>query len=244
MRVKTSPIYLLEDYVIRYTIHPDGVGAEPLPDDIEALGLHVGMRARSATIVEAPKKLLDRLGNVGLPFATVANRSVVVDHDRTTMQVSVDVNCGPLSYFGETRIDGNTEVDTQYLRKLLPWRDGKTFTQKQLEQYRARLAATGLFERVQVSPAQQVAEDGRLPVLVSVLERKHRSIGVGLGYSTDQGPSADVFWEHRNLWGRQESLRLSANASVNLKTFSADVRQPHYPVLDQDLLFNAGRKGE
>ena len=240
VRVETGPVYLLEDYAIHYADRPShGADVGELPREIEPLGLHTGMRARSASIVEAQKTLLEMLGNTGRPFALVVNRSIIVDHDRTTMQVAVDIDPGPFSRFGETRIEGNEGVDTAYLRKLLPWREGETFTQKQLELYRVRLAGTGLFERVQVSTAQQAVEDGDLPVLVNVHERTHRAVGVGLGYSTDQGPSADVFWEHRNIWGRQEWLRLSANTSINAQTFTTDVRKPHFPVLDQHLLFNA-----
>ena len=34
---------------------------------------------------------------------------------------------------------------------------------------------------------------------VTLAERKHRSVGFGLDYRSDDGPGARAFWEHRNL---------------------------------------------
>src|SRR3546814_12042387 len=78
-----------------------------------------------------------------------------------------------------------------------------------------RLADTGLFSTVNAEAAPQAADDGSLPVKVSLVEREHRSIGAAAAYSTDVGPSLELFWEHRNLMGQNENLRASAPASQN-----------------------------
>lgn len=244
VRVDTGTVFLLEDYIIRYRGDSASTDGVELPRDIEPLGLHIGTPARSAVIVQAQKNLLVELENTGRPFAAVVDRKVLVDHERTTVRVDVDVDLGAMAHFGETSIAGNTGVDTAYLQKLIPWKPGKTFAKSDLDVYRARLAATGLFERVQVASAPEAAVDGSLAVAVHVEERPHRSIGVGASYSTDRGPSTDAYWEHRNLWGRQEWLRVSANASMDVQTLSTDVRKPHFRILDQHLLFNANANRE
>src|SRR3546814_1914430 len=77
-----------------------------------------------------------------------------------------------------------------------------------------RRADTGLFSTVNAEAALQAADDGSLPVTVSLVEREHRSIGAAAAYSTDVGPSLELFWEHRNLMGENENLRASATASL------------------------------
>lgn len=244
VQVDTGPIFLLEDYTVHYKSDGATTTAQTLPQDLDAMGLYIGMPARSSSIVQAQKTLVVTLENMGRPFATVTERSVVVDHDRTTMRVRLEVDPGSPARFGKTRITGNDEVETAYLQKLVPWKQGETFAKSELDAYRAQLTGTGLFERVHVSSSPQLADDGSLDVEITVQERKHRSIGVGLGYSTDQGPSADAYWENRNMWGRQESLRVSASTAADVQTLSADMRKPHFQIVDQHLLFNANANKE
>jgi translocation and assembly module TamA len=77
-----------------------------------------------------------------------------------------------------------------------------------------------------------------VPVSITLIEREQRSIGVAAAYSTDIGPSLEVFWEHRNLMGKNEQLRLSATGSLIEQTGEIDFRKPAFLQPDQDLLAN------
>jgi len=62
-----------------------------------------------------------------------------------------------------------------------------------------------------------------------------RTIALGGGYSTSEGFGLEATWEHRNLWGEQELLRLKATASEIEQSFSAALSKPHFKRLDQTL---------
>ena len=73
--------------------------------------------------------------------------------------------------------------------------------------------ALGAFGSVRARAAERLDEAGRLPVTFTVAERARHALGVNLAYETNYGPSIRVYWEHRNLFGRAERLRLEAEVA-------------------------------
>ena len=73
--------------------------------------------------------------------------------------------------------------------------------------------ALGAFGSVRARAAERLDEAGRLPVTFTVAERARHAMGVNLAYETNYGPSIRVYWEHRNLFGRAERLRLEAEVA-------------------------------
>ena len=108
-----------------------------------------------------------------------------------------------------------------------------------LETTRQALAKTGLFPSVKVEAGEQVGPDGTLPVTVAVKEAPHRSIGFGASYSTSEGLGGEVFWEHRNIFGRNEQLRLGLTAAEIEQSLEARFRKPAFLRRDQDLLIES-----
>ena len=71
---------------------------------------------------------------------------------------------------------------------------------------------------------------------VTLTEAKHRSIGIGLRYSTNEGPLGKIFWEHRNLFHEGESLNLSLTSGFVIQGVGADFRKPGVWSPDLDFL--------
>jgi len=223
--IETGPVYLLADYVMRYVGEAPPADAQP---DLATLGLHIGMPARAPAIVAAESALTARLAAGGYPFATVAKRRSVVDHDMTTMSVTVEVDSGPAASFGETRFEGVETVEEDYLRAVLEWQKGTRYDPQKVEETRAALAETGLFASVRIASAKEVGPDGRLPMIVRVTERSPRTIGFGASYSSSEGPRGSAFWEHRNLLSRNEDLRVDLAASQLEQSLKGAFRKPEF----------------
>lgn len=234
--VATGPVYLLADYAIDYV--PEPPVAKALPSGPDAVALRLGAPARAQAIVAAQRKLLRRLSEAGHPLARVVDRKVVVDHARRAASVELRVDPGPEARFGVTAVAGLEEVELDYVRRLVPWGREELYDQRKVDALRAALMDTNLFSSVKAEPGAAVAADGRLPVTVRVEERKHRSIGAGASFSSSEGFGAEVFWEHRNLFGRQEQLRLSLTVAEIIQGLSARFRKPHFGRLDQTLLLD------
>src|SRR5690606_29499952 len=91
--------------------------------------------------------------------------------------------------------------------------EGRDYSPAALERARRALMALGVFESVRAEPAAALTPDNRLPVTFHVSERPLRAIGGTLSYETNYGLGISAFWEHRNLFGGAERLRLEAEAA-------------------------------
>ncbi len=237
--VDPGALYLLSDYAITY--QPGALG---LPTDIEPLGLHIGMRAQSAPVVDAQAQLLDDLARLGHPLASVIDRTATVDHDQTLLSVDLRIDPGPRVSFGEVTITGLKNVDPWFIRRRIPWQRGMAWDQQQIDGLRETLDASQLFLNLAIVPAATPDADGSLPININVREAKRRSIGVGANFSTSEGIEAITFWEHRNLFGSGERLRISATIGEIQQKATARLRLPGFGRLDQDFVssIEAGRE--
>ncbi len=232
--VDPGPRYSLATYTIDYL--GDQPGMESLPWSPAPFGANPGMPARGEDIVAIEEKLLQHLENMGRPLAKVAERLAVVDHDARAMTVDLQVDPGPPVVFGPLAIDRLDKVDEDYIRYLVGWPEGEVFDQRVLEEARRTLSRTNLFRSVRLEAAEQLTDDNQLPVTARVEESKHRTIGVGLTYTTSEGVGGDLSWEHRNLFGRQERLVLSAHASEIRQQATATFLKPNFLARDQSLI--------
>lgn len=221
------------DIILAADAQPDGMA---LPAARE-FGYFPEMPARGADILAIEQAVLDRFRQTGHPFVAVAERNAVVDHDSKAMTVALRLAPGPAAVFGPLSITGLEKVDERYIRYILEWPEGQPWDERRLDESRRRLADTGLFRRIHLAPAAEVAQNGQLPAGLTVEEAKHRTLAVGLNYSTDEELGAELSWEHRNLLGRQERLLLSAEGSAVRRQASADFRKPNF--LARNLTFMA-----
>lgn len=236
VRVTVDPgePYLLAAYDISY----DEAEETDLPRNASSLGLSTGQRARAPLIVDAEAELLARLAELGRPFARISKREVVVDHRDLSVRVDLRIAAGPPSRFGALAVEGLEDVRESYIRRRIPWREGDRFDSRQIELFRARLAKGNLFRAIEIEAAQDPLPDGATPLAVTVSENKHRSIGASVGYSTTEYLGGEVFWEHRNMFGRGEIFRASAQAAALRQGFSGDLLIPDFRRLDQNLNLN------
>ncbi|TVR99423.1 MAG: outer membrane protein assembly factor [Rhodospirillales bacterium] len=211
----------------------------PTTPSLEDLGLTIGMRARAAPVVAAGRRLIDHLINDARPFAERTDRRAVVDYRDRTMTVDVFVDPGPPAGFGPVTFEGLDRTRLDYVEQWIDWSVGEPFRQDSLDTVQSGLVGTGLFASVVVTHAEALDADGNVPIQVSVIEDKPRSIGASIGWSTDRGFGGRAFWEHRNLFGRDEDLRLSADLDQLEQGGRIEFVRPNFRRLDRRLFATA-----
>ncbi len=218
--VAPGEVYTLAAFSARF------VGGPPLPTEqmplLADIGLTKGKAARAASILSAENQVVEHLRQNGFPLAKRLDHQALIYRDSRTMTVAVDIDPGPPASFGKVKVDGLERVDLAHVRRLIPWRTGDRYDDRQVQAARRKLASDALFASAAVTPAEQVKPDGSIDVAVSVREADRRSVGAGVTYSTDIGPGANVFWEHRNLFGEGEKLRLSLLGALNEQAAEAN----------------------
>lgn len=243
--VDPGTLYLIGDVVIDYDGTPPPTALQPAMEDI---GLILGMYAEAQTVITAETALARHFAESGYPAVDVVNRRVTVNHDTQLMSVFLTVVAGPSVTLGDVRFEGAETVRETYLRKLVPWKPGDAYKASIIEEYRRTLRSSGLFGTVAADVETDGADDAahieRAPVVVSLTETAQRSIGAGADYSTSEGPGLKTFWEHRNIFGESETLRLTAAGSALEQSLSADFRKPEFIARNQDFVVLAEAERE
>lgn len=231
--VDTGPTYRLQSYDVIF----QGESEEPrVPPPLSALGLRLDQRARAADVVGAEQRLLTTLADEAHPLADMTKREAIVDHNDRTMRVTVHIDPGPFTRFGPLAILGLETVREDYVRTLVPWQQGDPYDQRKVDAFRAKLIKAGLFTSVVIDRPDHLDENGELPMTLQLIEGKQRSVGVGAKYYTSEGPAGEVFWEHRNLFGRDEDLRITLELGQIRQQGTIDFTKPNWRRPDQDLL--------
>lgn len=208
----------------------------PHPED---LGLKQGRPARAATVLDAQKKIEEKLKKTGYPFARVDEKRVVVDHETKEVSVTFLVTSGPPARFGSTSVTGLESLDEKFVLGKIPWRRGEKFDSDLVSEFQRRLTRTNLFSQVQITHADSLTNDGELPISVKVSERKHRTVSIGARYYTDEGPGGKVSWENRNLFHGGERLAFSATASLLGYAGEASYTKPEFLRNDQTITLDS-----
>jgi translocation and assembly module TamA len=218
--IEPGPLFRIEEYVIRYVDEAPG-----RPDSFDDVDIAPEGEADGKTLQTQQQLFLDALWNRGYPAARMVGRRAVADLDAGTARAEFVFASGPRAHFGEIRVNGAKETAPRFIEKLAVFEKGELYERKQLVEYRDRLVETGLFSSVDVAPGAP-EPDGTAPVIVTVEERKRRTIGVGASYSTAEGPGARLFFEYRNLFHNGERARVELKGSRIEQAVLFNVEKP------------------
>lgn len=205
--------------------------------------LQAHQSARAADILAERERLLNAVLDQGYPFAKVALQPALVDHATGTVSVTYVVEPGPPATMGVVKVAGLERIDPAFMQQRTQFPANKSFQPSDISAMRDDLRSLDVFDSVKVTPAEQLAPDGSLPVDVLVAERKRHFIGLGANYATDRGAGVKAYWGDRNLFGGAEKLRLDAEISGFGENSLADTdynlsaafQKPDYLMRHQDL---------
>lgn len=186
--------------------------------------LKPGERARTRAILQEEQRLLRLLKSNGHPYARVARRRVLVNHDTEQVSVLWELDPGRALRFGETNFEGLDRLRLSAARQVIPWKEGDRFDIRKVETYETAALRSGLFStaQIEIEPGDQ----DRVDTHIRVTERKPRSIRLGVRYRSDTGPGATTAWEHRNLFRGAEQFGVTLDIDEIERGADASFRRP------------------
>ncbi len=234
LSVETGPAYTLKSFSLLYfgpdSTHPD------LPRTAGAVNVQAGVPARSDYVLSAQRQVLKHLAETGFPFAVIDDREVLIDHSDESMVVTLQISPGRQVRYGELLISGLSTVDLGYIREFTGWIQGEIFNQSRVDEFNQKLNSTGLFDSINIEISQNNYLEGKVPISVELIEGKHRTVGLSVDWSTDEGAGGEVFWEHRNLFGRQELFSAGLQLKETRNRLNLNFRKPRFRRPDQALV--------
>ncbi|AAS96575.1 outer membrane protein, OMP85 family [Nitratidesulfovibrio vulgaris str. Hildenborough] len=217
---------------------------EGFPRALSDAGVAGGAPARADDILDAVARIPVFLHERGHPFAVVTGTRFEVDHAAHTLHATVTVDPGPYVLMGGLDVEGADDVSRDYVATYVGWRPGQPWDERLVERFRESLRGTGLFSGMEVVPADHDDATGCRPVMARLTYGPPRSFGGGLRYDSALGPGVLAFWEHRNLWGGGERLRLELPVWERRQEVVASFRKPFLLRPDQDFIADAWARNE
>lgn len=239
VKIELGPVYPFAAFDIRFLQNGEEISAETLcpPITLKTLKVEIGAPALPETILSAEDLLLDELNLQGYAFASIKKREVFADQKAKTVLVLIEVETGPLTYFGPLTINGLERVKEKFFDKKLRWSEGELYHPKKIEKTQEALELSGLFRTVNITHGENPAEGDLIPIEISVREGKQRSIGFGLNYTTSLGPGVTAEWEDRNILGEGQKLSVRTDVWASLQDGSISYMIPDFKRQNQNLIW-------
>ena len=95
--------------------------------------------------MKAGETILTRYKENGYPFPKISHRDVIADFKTNQVEVSYQVSPGPFARFGTTRVTGLERLKPRYVYDLIPWKEGKPYDIRLINEARETLFDTNLF---------------------------------------------------------------------------------------------------
>ncbi len=176
-------------------------------------------------------KMTDALGDQQYAFVEVRPKTER-NTDNNTIDVVFQIDESPRVFVERIDIQGNVRTIDKVIRREMLLVEGDPFNRTKLARSEQKLRDLGFFENVAVTTAQGSAPD-RVVVNVGVAEQSTGELSIGAGFSTNDGPLADLSVRERNLLGKGQDLLLSTTIAGERTQFDASFTEPHF--LDRDL---------
>lgn len=191
------------------------------------------------TIASERVDLVVALAEGGYPFAEVGAPELLIDHARAEGDLTVPVRPGGRYVFGRVASSRPRFLGDKHLADIARFDPGDPYRASDVEDLRRAIIATGLVSSVAVTPREAVppanGAPGEVMVDVAIAAAPLRTIAGSLGYGTEEGPRAEVSWEHRNLFPPEGMLRLRAIVATQEQLLGATFRRNNFRARDQVL---------
>ena len=167
------------------------------------------------------QKLTEKYQDLGYAFTNVIPKMNIHD-DTKLVDMEYDFEKGNLVYYGEINVLGNSKTYDKVIRRELKIHEGELFNGTRMRESRENVERLGYFAPGEVA-FNTVTPKGKNDVLnleITVKERSTGTITLGAGYGTVQKFFFTTQISEINLFGRGQTVSLSAQLASDQKSKS------------------------
>ena len=162
----------------------------------------------------------------GSPFAQV-HAKPAKDSVGHTVGISYAAENGPKIYIERIDIFGNLRTADRVIRREFKVQEGDAFNKLLVTRAKERLQALGFFKTVDILSQQGTAPD-RVILTVNLVENSTGEVSFGGGYSSAEGPIADISYKERNFMGNGLYLALTLSGSFTRMQVDLGFTEPRF----------------
>lgn len=132
----------------------------------------------------------------------------------------------------------------RFLERLVPFAPGAPYSAETLAQLNERLLESGYFDDALVETQRDLALDGQIPVTARLFTRARNTVTTGVGFSTDEGPRAQLGFTRHYINNRGHRLESRLRVSPLRQVLNARYEIPLADPLNDSLSLVTGWENE
>ena len=193
---------------------------------------------------DAKRLIQNQASRYGFFKGRFTRNRLSVDPAAGVADIELVYDSGPRYSLGKVKFDGDSPFDEDLLQRMVPFKEGTPYDSELIAELNNALQSSGYFEGVRVDAAPTAAVGQSIPVDVDVQARKPRTMGLGLGYSTDVGPRIKANWTRHWVNPQGHSYGIESELSAPRQNIGLWYDVPLDPPLTDKLRYAGGYQYE
>ncbi len=157
--------------------------------------------------------------------------------EELTIDLNFEIEKGQKVYYERIDIVGNTKTRDKVIRRELFINEGELTNASRLKASKASINRLGYFDSVDITTAKG-SDETKQVVIVRVAEKSTGQFLIGAGFSSVQNFFIQAQVQQNNLFGRGQTLQLSAQLSSLWQLFNVQFTEPY--LFDSNFFLSAG----
>lgn len=193
---------------------------------------------------DAKRVIQNQASRYGYFSGRFTRQKLLVDPQAGIADIELVYDSGPRYALGPVSFEGDTPFDEDLLQRMVPFKAGTAYDSELIAELNQALQSSGYFEGVRVDAAPTAATNNVIPVAVKLDTRKPRTMGLGLGFSTDVGPRAKANWTRHWVNPQGHSYGWEAEVSAPRQNVGLWYDVPLDPPLTDKMRYAGGYQYE
>ncbi len=186
----------------------------------------------SEDVKNSVQKMTDQLGDLQYAFVDV-RPDIIKDRESKTLSVVFTIKETPRVFVERVNVNGNIRTLDKVIRREMEIVEADPFNRSKLAKSEQNIRNLDFFENVDVQVSQGSAPD-KTVVDINLQEKSTGELSIGAGFSSSDGPLADLRIRERNLLGKGQDLLLSTTIAGEKSEFNLAFTEPYF--LGRDIL--------
>ena len=193
---------------------------------------------------DAKRLIQNQASRYGFFSGRFTQQRLSVDPAAGVADIDLVYDSGPRYTLGKVSFSGDAPFDDDLLRRMVPFKENTPYDSELIAELNQAMQTSGYFEGVRVDAAPTAAVGREIPVVVQLDTRKPRTMGLGLGYSTDVGPRGKANWTRHWVNPQGHSYGIESELSAPRQNVGLWYDVPLDPPLTDKLRFAGGYQYE
>ncbi|MDY7560097.1 autotransporter assembly complex family protein [Pseudomonas sp. CCC3.2] len=193
---------------------------------------------------DAKRLIQNQASRYGFFSGHFTQQRLAIDPKAGIADIELVFDSGPRYDLGKVSFTGDAPFDDDLMQRMVPFKADSPYDSELIAELNQNLQSSGYFEGVRVDAAPTAAVAQVIPVSVQLETRKPRTVGLGIGYSTDVGVRGKANWTRHWVNSQGDSYGADMELSAPKQNVGLWYDIPLDPPLTDKLRFAGGYQYE